>query len=185
MGHGSLAGGVRHVLPHHVVDDQGAPVDDGVLDSGVTQVDEGQVPGAPVAHRTPGAHLNSRHRLLGLINTTWLCACSSFGKVIASGTAVEYIWWRCNTLSILGKQLPRFNKVCFVKHHGNTHYKQNDRDGAASPGCLVSCTQLKADFACKDSERQVCLLQLQQNQAGVHQQHSCQSLTTIARSHNS
>ncbi|KAA6422270.1 MAG: hypothetical protein FRX49_07740 [Trebouxia sp. A1-2] len=41
----SLSCGMRHVLAHHVVDDQGTPVDDGVFDCGVTQVDEGKVPG--------------------------------------------------------------------------------------------------------------------------------------------
>ena len=37
----SLSCGVGHVLAHHVVNDQGTPEDDGVLDGGVTQVDEG------------------------------------------------------------------------------------------------------------------------------------------------
>ncbi len=66
----SLSCCVGHVLAHHVVDDQGAPVDDGVLDCGVTQVDEGEVPGAPVAHCTPGAHLHSCHGLASLCSSS-------------------------------------------------------------------------------------------------------------------
>ena len=62
----SLSCGVGHVLAHHVVDDQGTPVDDGILDCGVTQVDEGEVPGTPVAHCPPGAHLHSCHGLVSL-----------------------------------------------------------------------------------------------------------------------
>ena len=62
----SFSCGMGHVLAHHVVDDQGAPVDDGILDCGVTQVDEGEVPGTPVAHCAPGAHLHSCHGLVSL-----------------------------------------------------------------------------------------------------------------------
>ena len=40
MWHHGFPCGVGHVLSHHVVDDQGAPVDDGILDSGVTEVDD-------------------------------------------------------------------------------------------------------------------------------------------------
>jgi len=94
----SFSCGMGHVLAHHVVDDEGTPVDDGVLDCGVTQVDEGEVPGAPVAHCAPGAHLHSCHGLVSLcsVSQNVVLQCCCWLAVLLLACAASVSRWSCS-----------------------------------------------------------------------------------------